>query len=104
LYTAFRPERFTAIIAPFEKKYGIKVKPWRSGSDHVHAAGIERSLRQAFLKWDLVMEPAQDMEAIRREQLLQPVKSPYFKDLIKNAVAGPSRICVGADERGGAGL
>jgi len=32
LYTAFRPEDLPAIIAPFEKKYGIKVKPWRSGS------------------------------------------------------------------------
>jgi iron(III) transport system substrate-binding protein len=85
LYTAFRPEDLPAIIAPFEKKYGIKVKPWRSGSDNVTQRVLTEASGKRF-EVDLIMEPAQDMEAIRREQLLQPVKSPYFKDLIKSAV------------------
>ena len=86
LYTAFRPEDLPAILAPFEKKYGIKVKVWRSGSDNVTQRVLTEASGKRF-EVDAVMEPAQDMEAIRREQLLQPVKSPYFKDLVKYAVA-----------------
>jgi iron(III) transport system substrate-binding protein len=85
LYTAFRPEDLPAILAPFEKKYGIKVKPWRSGSDNVTQRVLTEAAGRHF-EVDAVMEPAQDMEAIRREQLLQAVLSPYFKDLNKNAV------------------
>jgi len=33
-----------------------------------------------------------------------PVKSPYFKDLIKNAVPAHHEYASVADERGGAGL
>jgi iron(III) transport system substrate-binding protein len=84
LYTAFRPEDLPAIIAPFEKKYGIKVKAWRSGSDNVTQRVLTEASGKRF-EADAIMEPAQDMEAIRREHLLQPVISPYFKDLIKGA-------------------
>jgi iron(III) transport system substrate-binding protein len=85
LYTAFRPEDLPAIIGPFEKKYNIKVKAWRSGSDNVTQRVLTEASGKRF-EVDAIMEPAQDMEAIRREQLLQPVKSPYFKDLAKGAV------------------
>jgi iron(III) transport system substrate-binding protein len=85
LYTAFRPEDLPAIIAPFEKKYGIKVKAWRSGSDNVTQRVLTEASGKRF-EVDAIMEPAQDLEAIRRENLLQPVKSPYFSDLSKNAV------------------
>ncbi|MDB5776261.1 MAG: fbpA 4 [Herbaspirillum sp.] len=85
LYTAFRPEDLPKIIGPFEKKYGIKVKFWRSGSDNV----TQRVLTEASGKHydvDVIMMPAQDMEAIRREKILQPAYSPYQKDLIANSV------------------
>jgi iron(III) transport system substrate-binding protein len=35
IYTAFRPSDLPLILAPFEAKYGIKVKAWRSGSNNV---------------------------------------------------------------------
>ncbi len=84
LYTAFRPQDLPAIIGPFEKKYGIKVKAWRSGSNNV----TQRILSEAAAKHfevDAIMMPAQEMEAVRREQILQPVSSPYFKDLMPGA-------------------
>jgi iron(III) transport system substrate-binding protein len=87
LYTAFRPQDLPLIIAPFEAKYGIKVKAWRSGSNNV----TQRVIREAAGKRpevDVIMMPASEMEAVYREKLLQPVTSPLTKDLIP--IASPS--------------
>ena len=85
LYTAFRPQDLPLIIAPFEAKYGIKVKAWRSGSNNV----TQRVVREAAGKRpevDVIMMPASEMEAVYREKLLQPITSPLTKDLIPIAV------------------
>ena len=85
LYTAFRPQDLAPVIAPFESKYGIKVKAWRSGTNIV----TQRVLREAAGKHhevDVIMIPASDMEALYREKILQAVQSPYFKDLIPGAL------------------
>ena len=85
LYTAFRPQDLPAIIEPFEKKYGIKVKAWRSGSNNVTQRVLTEAAGKRF-EADAIMMPAQEMEAVRREQILQPVNSPYFKDLMPGAL------------------
>ncbi len=85
LYTAFRPQDLPTIIAPFEAKYGIKVKAWRSGSNNV----TQRVVREAAGKRpevDVIMMPASEMEAVYREKLLQPITSPFTKDLIPLAI------------------
>lgn len=85
VYTAFRPQDLPAIVGPFESKYGIKVKAWRSGTNIV----TQRVLTEAASKRaevDVVMIPASDMVALYREKILQPVMSPYFKDLIPGAL------------------
>lgn len=85
LYTAFRPQDLQTVLAPFEMKYGIKITVWRSGSGNV----LQRVLKEAAGKRnevDAILIPSTEMEALRREKLLQPVKSPYFKDLIAGAV------------------
>ncbi len=85
LYTAFRPQDLPLIIAPFEAKYGIKVKAWRSGSNNV----TQRVVREAASRRpevDLIMMPASEMAYVWKEKILQSVSSPYFKDLIPNAV------------------
>ena len=85
LYTAFRPQDLPLIIAPFEAKYGIKVKAWRSGSNNV----TQRVVREAAGKRpevDVIMMPASEMEAVYREKILQPITSPLTKDLIPIAV------------------
>ena len=85
LYTAFRPQDLPAIVEPFEAKYGIKVKAWRSGTNIV----TQRVLREAAAKRhevDVVMVPASDMLALSREKILQPVSSPHAKDLLPSAL------------------
>jgi iron(III) transport system substrate-binding protein len=85
LYTAFRPQDLQTVLAPFETKYGIKIAPWRSGSGNV----LQRVLQEAAGKRnevDAILIPATEMEALRREKLLQPVKSPHFKELMVDAV------------------
>jgi iron(III) transport system substrate-binding protein len=85
LYTAFRPQDLPALIEPFEKKTGIKVTAWRSGATNV----LQRVLKEASgnrHEVDVVLMPSSEMEALRREKLLQPVKSPHLKDLMPAAV------------------
>ncbi len=85
LYTSFRPQDVQTVLAPFEKKYGIKILVWRAASGNV----LQRVLQEAAGKRnavDVVMMSSIEMEALRREKLLQPVQSPYFKDLIAGAV------------------
>ena len=81
LYTSFSEKDLPTLIGPFEQKYGIKVKVWRAGSDKV----LQRTLAEASGKRydvDAVQSAALEMEVLHREKILQPVKSPYFKDLI----------------------
>ena len=80
LYTAFRPQDLQTILGPFEKKHGIKVTVWRSGSDNVMRRVITEASGRRF-EVDAVMITSPELEAIRRENLLQPVSSPYLTDL-----------------------
>ncbi|MDB5775501.1 MAG: fbpA 1 [Herbaspirillum sp.] len=85
LYTSFAEKDLPPLISGFEKKYGIKVTVWRSGSDKV----LQRSLTETAAKRyevDAIHIGAPEMEALHREQVLQPVTSPAFKDLLPNAV------------------
>ncbi len=84
LYTAFRPQDLPALIEPFEKKHGIKVTAWRSGATNV----LQRVIKEAAgdrHEVDVVMIPSSEMEALRREKLLQPVRTPAMKDLLAAA-------------------
>ena len=85
LYTAFRPQDLPALIEPFEKKHGIKVTAWRSGKDNVLQRVLKESKGQRH-EVDAILIPSTEMEALRREKLLHPVKSPFQKDLLPEAV------------------
>lgn len=85
LYTAFRPQDLQALIEPFEKKTGLKVTVWRSGATNV----LQRVIKEGAGgrdEVDAVLIPSTEMEALRREKLLQPVKSPLLKDLLPAAL------------------
>lgn len=85
LYGSIPVPDLTAITDAFEKKYGIKVKVWRSSSENV-TQRIVTEARGGQPEVDVVETSTQAIESLRREQLLQRVHSPYARDLIPQAV------------------
>ncbi len=77
----------------FEKKYGIKVKVWRSSSENIVQRAVTEA-RAGRFEVDVVETNAPEMEALSRERLLQEVKSPYLQDLIPQALP-PHREWIG---------
>jgi iron(III) transport system substrate-binding protein len=83
-YTTTPAEYITPLLAPFEKKYGIKVNVWRARSELI----LQRVLNETRANKpvaDVVACIAPPIEALRRENVLQEVISPYQKDLIPSA-------------------
>lgn len=74
----------TAVLNAFTTKYGIKTKAWRSGSEGVLQKLVSEARGNRF-EADLVQNNAPENEAAHREKLLQPVNSPYLKDLMPEA-------------------
>jgi iron(III) transport system substrate-binding protein len=87
LYTTIAEKDLPALIKPFETKYGIKVVVWRAGTDKV----LQRTLAEAAAgrnEVDAIHFGSPEMEALAREKVLQPVKSPVYKDLQPGSVPG----------------
>ena len=72
------------VMAAFTKKYGIKVKAWRSGSEAVLQRLIGEA-RGGRYEVDIVQNNSPENEAAYREKLLQEVASPSLKDLVPAA-------------------
>jgi iron(III) transport system substrate-binding protein len=85
VYTSLISEDLTALSAAFEKKYGVKVKGWRAGSEKV----LQRALTEARAgrnDADIIETNGPELESLHREKVLQPVKSPHMKDLMPQAI------------------
>ena len=74
-----------AMMAAFTKKYGIKVRAWRAGSEAV-LQRVTTEARGGRFEVDIVQNNAPENEAAYRENLLQEVRSPHLKDLVAVAV------------------
>ena len=84
-YTSTPAEYLILLTEPFEKRYGIKVNVWRARSELI----LQRVLNETRANKpvsDVVACIAPPIEALRRENVLQEVISPYQKDLIPSAV------------------
>jgi iron(III) transport system substrate-binding protein len=85
LYTTIAEKDLPVLIKPFEQKYGIKVNVWRAGTDKV----LQRTLVEYSAKRrevDVIHFGSPEMEALAREQVLLPVASPAYRDLVQGAV------------------
>jgi len=77
--------QLSTVMAAFTKKYGIKVTPWRAGSEAIlQRVGSEARARRYTV--DIVQNNAPENEAAHREGLLQEVRSQYLGDLMPGAV------------------
>jgi iron(III) transport system substrate-binding protein len=84
LYTSIAQKDIAPVIEPFEKRYGIKVNVWRASGDTILQRVIQEQ-RASRYAVDAVHFDGPNLEALRREKLLQPTASPYFADLIDGA-------------------
>lgn len=80
VYHSTQTEDLQPVFDAFTKKYGIKVRNWRSSSENVVQRIISES-RAGKRDVDFVENNAPEMEALRREKLLQRMDSPHFADL-----------------------
>jgi len=69
-----------AVVTAFTKKYGLKTKVWRSGSEAVLQRVISESRGNRF-EVDVIQNNAPENEAAWREKLLMEAWSPHLKDL-----------------------
>jgi iron(III) transport system substrate-binding protein len=93
VYTSAPVDDMAALTAAFEKKYGIKVKVWRAGSEKVLERTVAESRANRF-DVDIIETNGPELESMHREKLLQEVKSPYLADLIPQAIL-PHREWIG---------
>jgi iron(III) transport system substrate-binding protein len=85
VYTSLISDELAALSAAFEKKYAIKVKGWRAGSEKV----LQRALTEARANRhdaDVIETNGPELESLYREKLLQPLRSPHLKDLMPQAI------------------
>src|SRR6267142_2030373 len=84
-YATFPVEYADQLIEPFRSKYGIKVDLWRARSEIVLRKVIAEA-RAGGPSADVIAIISPQQEALRRENLLQEIQSPYHKDLVPAAV------------------
>jgi iron(III) transport system substrate-binding protein len=80
-YTSISEKDLPPLIEPFEKKYGIKVTAWRAAADKVLQRTIAETRAKKY-EVDAIHAGSSDMEALSRENILQPVNSPVHKELV----------------------
>jgi iron(III) transport system substrate-binding protein len=80
LYTSAAVDDMAPVTSAFEKKYGISVKVWRASSEAI----VQRSVTEARggrFDVDVLETGGSALEALHREQLLQPLNPPAAADL-----------------------
>jgi iron(III) transport system substrate-binding protein len=85
-YSSIPIDDISALVAAFDKKYGVKVKVWRGDSEGM----LQRILNEARgrrFEVDVMAGSSSALEPLYRENLLQEVRSPYLADIIAEAIA-----------------
>jgi iron(III) transport system substrate-binding protein len=85
VYTSLISEDLVALSAAFEKRYGVKVKGWRAGSEKVLQRAITEA-RAGRHDADVIETNGPELESLYREKLLQPLQSPHLRDLMPQAI------------------
>lgn len=93
VYTSLVVEDIAGLASAFEKKYGVKVKYWRAGSEKV-VQRIVTEARASRFDFDIVETNGPELESLHRERVLLPAKSVHVADLLPQAVR-PHREWVG---------
>jgi iron(III) transport system substrate-binding protein len=98
LYSSAISEHMAVVIAEFAKRYGVKVRLWRGGSEEI----LQRTVTEArggHFEVDVVETAAPQIVAIGREKLLRDVRTPVSADLMRETIIPgepwlPSRLII----------
>jgi len=85
VYTSMQTTDIGRLGAAFEKKYGVKVIPWRGGSEEIVQRSVQEARANRFTV-DVIETNGPELESLHRENVLQKVQSPYSGDLIAPAI------------------
>lgn len=85
IYTSAQTDDIGALVAGFEKKYGLKASVWRAGSEKVLQRAITEARGNRFTV-DIIETNGPELEAMHREKILQAVKSPHLAQLMPQAI------------------
>ena len=80
VYHSTQTEDLKPVFDAFTRKYGIRVREWRSSSENIVQRVVSESRANRF-EVDLVENNSPEMEALRRENLLRRMESPHFADM-----------------------
>lgn len=85
IYTSAQTDDMGALVAGFEKKYGLKTTVWRAGSEKVLQRAVTEARGNRHTV-DIIETNGPEMESMHREKILAAVKSPYLAQLIPQAL------------------
>ena len=85
VYTSAQSDDMGALVAGFEKKYGVKVSVWRAGSEKVLQRAVTEARGNRHTV-DIIETNGPELESMSREKILQAIKSPYLAQLIPQAL------------------
>jgi iron(III) transport system substrate-binding protein len=84
-YTSAPVDDMKILTDAFEKKYGVKVKLWRGSSENILQRTVVES-RAGRYEADIIDTNGPEMEALYREKLLEPIKSPLLSEILPQAI------------------
>src|SRR5215470_9847189 len=84
-YSNAPTEDNTALVAAFEKKYGIKINLYRASSEDIRQRILNEARARRY-DVDFVLNNAPAMEALNAVKLLYEINSPYLADLMPSAI------------------
>jgi len=85
VYHSSQTHDLQPVFDAFSKKYGVKVKEWRSSSENV----VQRTIREARAgrhDVDMIENNLPEMEALHRERLLKPIETPIYSQITRGLV------------------
>lgn len=85
VYTSLTAEEIAGLSSAFERRYSVKVKAWRAGSENVLRRAVTEGQARRH-EVDVVETNGPELEQLMRENLLQPLRSPHLVDLIPQAL------------------
>ncbi|HVI68179.1 MAG TPA: extracellular solute-binding protein [Bradyrhizobium sp.] len=93
VYSSAAMDDMAALIAAFEKKYGVKVRLWRASSENIVQRAVVEA-RGGRFDADVFETGATAMESMQRERLFQEIKTPALSALLPAAIL-PHREWIG---------